>query len=184
MKKTISACTTILVLFGCSNLVVDPSPSAVASNDLTLAIKACDGPLYAGFGVCRVKEGTQIASAWNIVLPKVEGIISGGEVVVRLRDVVKTYGIPKDGIVTVPMTDLYGSKTWEKDDTSIANATAKIRVEQNDGLETVVQAEGQVLIRVLAKDYEPMPLDSGFATWKARCVVNYSSAGRSAVSCE
>jgi hypothetical protein len=174
----------VAAIVGCSGLVIDPSAPAAASGDLTLALKACDGPLYSGFGVCRVKEGTEIDSSWQAVLPKLEGHLLGGELTVRLRDIVKSYPIPDGGIVNVPLRDLYGHGVWEKADTSIANATAKLRIKYDTGIEGELFIEGQILIRVLAEGYDPIAIDSGFHAWGRKCSVQYSTSGRGAVKCD
>ncbi len=182
MKYTIMI--FLVLLFGCgTSLIIDPSPQAYASGDLTLALKSCFGPLGSGFGVCRVKEGTQVTSSWQAVLPKLGGAVLGGELVVRVRDVTKTYALPDDGIVDVPLSDFFGP-VWKKDDTGIFNATAKLRVRNDQGLEVIVMAEGQFLVRVLAVGYDPLPIDSGFVAWGTHCRVTYSTAGRGAVSCD
>lgn len=174
----------LVLLFGCgTTLIIDPSPGAYASGDLTLALKSCFGPLGSGFGVCRVKEGTSVSSSWQAVLPNLGDAVLGGELVVRIRDVTKTYPLPQDGIVDVPLADFFGP-LWRREDSGIFNATAKLRVRNEQGLEVIVLAEGQFLIRVLAVGYDVLPIDSGFVAWGSVCKVQYSSAGRGAVSCD
>lgn len=172
------------IFLSCAGLVIDTSPSAVASNDFTLAMKVCDGPLYSGIGVCRVTEGTPVSGEMHLILPPVSGRVKGGEIVVYMRSGQKSFAIPDNGIVIVQMVDLFGPKNWSKNDTSIGNVNASLRVKDDAGIEKIVQAEGQFWVRVTAPGYAPLPIDSGYVMWGTTCVVQYSSSGRSAVLCK
>jgi hypothetical protein len=175
---------SVLFVASCAGLVIDSSPTAVASNDFTLAMKVCDGPMLSGVGVCRVTEGTQVDGLMHLILPDVSGRVKGGEVIIYMRSSTKSYAIPANGVVIVPMEELFGKKAWAKSDTSIGNVVASVRLVDSTGIEKVVQAEGQFWVRVLSPGYAPMPIDSGYAMWGTVCKVQYGTSGRGAVDCK
>lgn len=172
----------VCALSACSGVIVDPSPSAIASGDMTL-ISTCEVRVANGVVGCRVKEGDVIQGSWNLIIPASKGQFLDGEVVVKFRNFTKPYPIV-GALVQVPFVDIYGSKQWEDSDSGLILATAKVRYKDAQGVEKIWQARGVALTLVLKPGYDTMPFGSGFAGWAANCDVEYSSAGRSAVKCK
>lgn len=172
---------SLLALIGCVT-PHDPSMTATAAKDYTLVSSACEAMPGRGADICRVKENTQIASSWKIVLPKDKRLL-GGEINVYYKDISRSYAI--DSTVTeIPWRDLLGHDTWSIDDNGTALALAQIRFKDNQGVETVVRAKGLAILVVTKEGYDPMPIDSGFEAFSTRCRIQYSDAGRSALSCK
>jgi len=172
----------VLAMASCAHYVADPFPSAIGSNDLTLVIRGCDGPISSGIGICRPTAGTAVNASWQAILPNAPGIIYDGQLSVQANGITKTYGIT-GSVVDVPLVDFFGP-TWQIGDNVIMNATATMKVMPPTGIQTILQVEGQVFVRTLDPKYQSMPIDSGYQSWEGVCIVQYSSSGRSAVSCK
>lgn len=166
---------------GCAGLVMDRSLPAADAGDLTLAVSACEGVPARGLDLCRVKAGAQINSVWRLVMPTGKPI-SGGELKVFYRDVVRTYPI-QGPLVEVPWRDVMHQDTWTTDMSGTALALAEIRWKDPEGIEQLWRARGEARVIVLPEGYAPMPIDSGFQTFGTQCRVQYSTAGRGALEC-
>ena len=174
---------TILVTFlGCSALVIDPSMDAVEAGDLTLALSACGATPGGGLDICRVTEGTRIESSWKLIIPNGKRIV-GGEVDIYYRDIHKTYGITGN-ILEIPWKDFFGVDTWGRDQDGQALALLLVRYVDDNGVESLIKFRGIAMIVVTKKGYDRLPIDSGFSTFRTVCKVQYSTAGRGAVSCK
>lgn len=172
-----------LMLQGCKTVPVDPFPSAFGS-DLTLVVSSCSGLPGRGADICRVKEGTAIESVWRVFLPVGKEIL-GGEVAVFFKDIQKTYSVQPDQIlVEVPWSDLVAGGIWKTSDEGTALIVAKLRFKDAQGIERLIRAKGLAILQINPKDYDLMPIDSGFQAWEGTCRVQYSTAGRSAVECK
>lgn len=171
-----------VLLAGCSSTPVDPSVEAVKSGDLTLVLSACENVPARGMDICRVKEGAEIKSAWRLVVPMGKQF-SGGELTVYYKDVQKTYPILTQ-VVEIPWIDLLGGKVWRSDMHGEALALAIIRWTDDAGTERLLKARGIAKLIVTKAGYDPMPLDSAFSAWGTECEIQYSTAGRSAISCQ
>lgn len=177
----------VLALASCSGtLVIDASIPAVEAGDYTLAGSACDGHIGDGFSVCRVKQDTRIDSVWSMVVPPVGGRILGVEVDIFYRDLPNpTHMSTKDAVVTVAWKDILHATTWTQDLAGEAEALVDVKYQTDTGLTETAKFKSGAKILVLAPGYERMPMDSTAAVgWETTCKVQYSTAGRSAVSCK
>ena len=173
----------LLAVGGCSGIAIDPSPSAIDSNAATLVLQSCEGYVMTGVGKCTVKENSAIASEWRVILPKLKDGLIDGELTVKFQDQVRSYPVGQS-VISVPWTDFFGQGVWRKEDAGIATATARIRFKDPNGIERIIQARGHVILFVLAKDYDEMPIDSGFQAWGTDCKIGYSTSARSAIKCK
>lgn len=185
MKASLFVIGVGLGLLGCrgARAVLDPSMSAVDANDLTLSISACEAVPGRGMDICRVKEGASIASVWRLIVPVGKNSFISGELTAYYRDVTRSYALTKP-LVEIPWKDFFQEDTWHREDDGEVLALAKIRWKTPDGIEEVWTARGIAKIVVTKAGYDPIPLDSGFLSWGTTCKVQYSTAGRSAVSCK
>lgn len=167
----------------CSHMVIDKSPDAFASGDFTL-ISACSAVPSGGLDACYGTEGTKISSAWNMILPKRKGTVLGTDVDVYYRDIHKAYS-STGMVLTIPWADFFGTDTWSsKAHDGVAMALAKVRWKDENGLERVLLFRGYAKLIITRPGYARMPIDSGFHAFGATCKIQYSTAGRSAVSCK
>lgn len=174
----------MLGLPGCRT-IVDISPAAYASGDLTLVGALSDGPCKSlpvgGADVCRVKEGAPIESIWRLVVPK--EAVNGGQVTVYYKDYSRVYPITGP-VIDIPFRDIVNADKWAKSHSDVATALAEVKYMDTSGIQQTVRAEGMAIIIVLSANYDPLPMDSGQENWGLNCIVQYSSAGRSALSCK
>lgn len=177
MNKIIS-----LVLLTACQTVVDPSMNAAFAGDFTIMSSACDAMPGRGADICRVKENTDVASEWVLVLPHSTQLL-GGEVTAYYRDISRSYPIT-NSIVRIPWSDLVGHKQWELSDDGEAMVLAQIRYKNNSGIEEIIKAKGLAILVVTKAAYDLLPIDSGFTAFKTHCDISYSTSGRSAISCK
>ncbi len=169
-------------VLGCSALTLDPSIQAVDAGDYTLALSACDAVPGGGMDICRVTAGTKIESSWKMIVPGSKKI-TGGEVNVYYRNIQKSYAI-SGPILEIPWSDFFGSDTWDASMDGEALALVLVKFKTPQGLEEIAQFRGIAKIVVTKSGYDRMPIDSGFAGWKTTCKIQYSTAGRGAISCK
>jgi hypothetical protein len=173
-----------VLLSGCvGKTIVDPSIPAVEANDYTLMISACENVPARGLDICRVKAGQKIESVWRIIVPVDDRAFLGGEITVYYKDISRSYSVTQS-IVEIPWKDFIGEASWSESHGGVALALAQIRYRTPEGIEQLWWARGEALLVVLKPGYDPMPVDSGFSTWGTTCRIEYSTAGRSAISCK
>lgn len=176
-----------LAVLGCATVVVDPSIQAVDAGDLTLATSACAAVPGGGLDSCLLREGTAIDSSWRLYVP-IGGTILGSEVDVYYRDVQPPHLEFPAGqrVLEIPWKDLFKAEKWSREMDGEAMALVLVRYKTPEGIEEIAKYRGIAKLIVTAAGYERMPIDSGFAAWKEtfKCKVQYSTAGRSAVSCK
>ena len=183
IKKSTLGLFSLALVLGCAHLIVDPSIPAVDAGDYTLAMSACDSVPGHGMDICRVQEGTVINSTWRLVVPGEGRGIIGGEVTVYYRDVQKNYAVTGN-LIEIPWREFFGQDTWTRDLDGEALAHVSIRYETPSGIEEIVRFRGIAKLVVTAAGYSRMPIDSGYAGWKTKCEVAYSTAGRGALRCK
>lgn len=172
---------------GCSlsPLIIDASTDAFAAGDLTL-INSCQAAPSAGFDSCRFTVGDTVASSWTLIAPKpgTAQQVTGGTVDLYYKDLHKSY--PVTGwTISIPWTDFLSLKTWTSAyDEGVVEALVTLNWIDNEKINQVTKYRGVVLLLVTAAGYDRLPIDSGNAAWGATCKVQYSTAGRSAVSCQ
>jgi hypothetical protein len=133
--------------------------------------------------ICRVRAGTRIESSWKLVVPHGKNQILSGSIDVYFNDVVRNYGIT-GSVVEIPWKDFFAADTWDASMNGLATALALIRWKTPEGIEEVWKAQGEARLLVLAKGYDPLPMDSGFVAWQTKCKIQYSTAGRGALECK
>lgn len=175
----------VFFVFACVHtLVPDPSIQAVEAGDFTLVLSACEGTPGRGLDICRVKEGSPIASVWRLVVPIENNVFLGGELTVYFKDLSKTYAL-KEPVIEIPWADFFApSSTWSRDMDGEALALALIRWKTPAGIEEIWNARGIAKVVVTNQGYDPLALDSGFNAWSRTCKIQYSTAGRSALECK
>lgn len=161
---------------------IDPSIKAIDAMDLTLAMSACNAMPGLGADICHVKEGATISATWKIIMPKSPKLL-GGEINVYYKDISKSYALT-GSVVEIPWKDLVGHDTWELEDEGEALALAQIRFKDPQGIISVVRAKGLAILLVTKTGYDLLPIDSGFEAFSTTCRIQYSTAGRSAISCK
>jgi hypothetical protein len=175
----------ITCLGSCSTMVVDMSMGAFAAGDYTLLGSACEAAIGGGLDICRVTEGTQISSAWTLIVPKPGKAVgvTGGEVDVYYRDIHKSYAVT-DWVLQIPWADFFGSSFWLSDMDGEVLALLTLNWTDAAGIHQVTQARGFAKIVVMKSGYARIPMDSGQAAWGTKCKIQVSTAGRSAVKCQ
>jgi hypothetical protein len=173
-----------LLLVGCNSMpyTFDASISAADAGDYTLVMSACEAAPGNGMDICRVIEGQKITQSWIMVLP-VDKKNVGGEVTVFYRGLEKSYGIT-DRVLTIPWKDFFGSETWKKDFDGEALALVSIRFKGDAGVEEQLLLRGIAKLVVVKPSYTRLPIDSSLQSWQSECKIQYTAAGRSAVSCK
>lgn len=172
------------VIVGCSGLIIDPSMQAVEAGDYTLAVSACANVPGGGMDICHVRAGTKIESSWKLFLPQKKNQTLGGEVDVYYRDTHYSFGFDKNTkILEIKWSEIMGAETWSRDMDGEALALVLLRYVDENGIKEVVKFRGIAKIIVTQEGYDRLPIDSGFHTWGSTCKIQYSTAGRGAVSC-
>lgn len=182
MKRLTLFCLLSAFLGGCAAFVVDRSISAVEAGDSTLALSACGAVPGGGMDICRVTEGTVITSSWKLIVPAGRSVL-GGEVDVYYRDLHKQYPVT-GSVIEIPWRDFFGSDTWSSPMDGEALALVLLRWKTPEGIEEIVKFRGIAKIVVTKAGYDRMPIDSGFGVWPTTCRIQYSTAGRGALSCQ
>jgi len=181
----------LLALSACKTQF-DLSPAAYAAGDWTLVGALSDGPCKSlpvgGADLCRFKDGAGVESILRLFIPNTKGLSRenkiSGEAVVYYRDFSKAYPIPADAkTLDIDLKDFVGP-TWEKTDGDVMTTLATLKFTDSESVERTVQAEHVAQLIVLSKDYDPLPLDSGSQNWGTTCEIQYSTSGRSVVSCK
>lgn len=177
-------CLVLLAgLTRCKSIPVDPSAQAAEAGDYTLIMQnGCAEALPSrGADIMRVKVGAPIDCSWNILLPKGDNVL-GGEINVTYGDKSLSYGVT-GAVTSIGVRELVGHDFWSGEDDGLVLALATIRYKGNE-TEEVVRARGLLFIVVTEANYDPLPIDSGFSAFSMDCKIQYSTAGRSAVSCK
>lgn len=170
----------VLVLAGCKDVIIDPSPNAMASGDITLAFTAGQNPVRQGVDVFRVTEGETTFGEMQIVAPQMPELIAG-ELSVRY----KGRGLQKNfsgRVIRISWRELVGRETFDLNDDGIVQMVGRAQWNAPDGPRWI-DVQGYAFLIVLRKGYSPVPLNSGLEADKQSCAVDYTSSGRSAVSC-
>lgn len=179
----VSVCFVAVLLMSCGGIPIDPSMDAVAAGDFTLGVSACNAVPGSGMDACHVREGTKIDSAWVLIVPAGFEGMTGGEVDVYYRDIQKTYPV-NNKVIRIPWADFFQNSVWRSEFDGEALALVSINYKDNDGIDKVQKFRGIAKIIVTKAGYDRLPIDSGYAAWKTTCKIQYSSAGRGAVSCQ
>lgn len=174
----------LLLFLGCVGFVIDPSINAVDAGDLTL-VSTCNAIPVRGMDLCLFKDQAPMTSSWVLVLPYDEKHFLGGEITLYFNDISKTYSVTNDSI-TIEWKDFFKTNKWNKSLDGEVLALAQLRFKDDQGIESVWRARGIAKIIVTNTGYNPMPVDSGYASFEKsfKCSVQYSTAGRSAVGCK
>lgn len=186
LRHWITAWFSLVLIASCSHaIIVDTSPSAYASGDYTLVGSACEAVPGSGVDSCRVTQGTQIASAWTLVVPKPGSAsgVTGGTVDVYYRDLHKSYPVT-DWTLQIPWADFFGASTWDSSMDGEVMALLTLNWTDENGIHKVTEARGLAILIVTAPGYSRIAIDSGTAAWGTKCKVEVSTAGRSAVKCQ
>lgn len=176
-----------LIVSGCSGqqLQVDSSTEAFKAGEYAL-VNACQSAPSEGFDACRFTVGDEIKSSWTLIAPsqKTSKYVTGGTVDVYFKDLHKSYPVG-DWLTEIKLGDFLGAKTWTKDyHQGLITALLTLNWTDNEGIAQVSRYRGVALLLVTDKGYSRMPIDSGNAFWEATCRIQYSTAGRSAMSCK
>lgn len=178
--------TAIAAAAGCSGpVVIDRSSDAFAAGDLSL-LHACQASPGRGVDSCQFTVGDTVSSHWTLIAPKPKNAVGvdGGEADIYFHDIHKSYPI-KDWTIDIPWADFLGITKWTADfDETVAEALLTLEWTDNQGIKQITKFRGIAVLIVTAQGFDRMPIDSGQAAWGTTCKVQYSTAGRSAVSCK
>lgn len=174
----------VMIAACASTTIVDSSMSAFAAGDFTLPGSVCAAVPGGGVDSCQVTEGTEIVSAWTLVVPKPGNAagVTGGTVDVYFKDIHKAYGVT-DWTLQVPWKDFFGGSTWDSSYDGEVLALLTLNWTDNAGLHQIMQARGLAVIIVTKPGYNRIPINSGNAAWSTDCHIDISTAGRSALQC-
>lgn len=187
-KKIVTAFVSAMILgfVACSStVIVDPSVSAFASDDYTLVGSACQAVPGGGVDSCLVTSGTTMSSAWTLVVPKPKDAagVTGGTVDVYYKDLHKSYAVT-DWTLQISWADFFSATVWDSSMDGEVMALLTLNWTDNAGINQVLSARGLAVVVVTPPGYSRIPIDSGQQAWGTTCKVQYSTAGRSAVSCQ
>lgn len=168
-------------LWGCNSIPIDPSPSALASNDKSLVFTAGQNGLRQGIDIVRVWEGDPIGQGLQIVVPQGDAV-KALEVSAHYNGT-KTSFASKNNVLVIPYQQLTKHTEWSLDDDGVVQIYAKVQVEK-DSEPLWIDAQAYAYIVVLRKGYSPLPLNSGVEAFKTNCKVQYTTAGRSVAACK
>lgn len=179
----------------CCNLTIDQqSTDAFAAGDFSLASSCISTPgakigMASGVDSCHFTVGDPVASsAWVLVIPPPNhalNVIAGSvDVYVPKYSIHKTYSVGTGWNLTIPFVDLFGTSWISDQDESVVEALATLTYTDNQGINQILKTRSIAFIIVTAAGYDRMAIDSGNQAWGANCAVQYSSSGRSAVSCK
>lgn len=153
-----------IALLGCAHAartpIKDKGMSALEGRDLTALIEGCGNQLISGYTYCRKTEGEAAKDYLYFVGPitncKREFCVefkiynTRGEV---------AYGdkiLKKKNRASVPWTKLLARETFELGDRGFWPFTYWVYWIDRNGFENVSVAEGEIRLRVLAKEYIPL----------------------------
>jgi hypothetical protein len=172
------------VVTGCaSGVLVDSSKAAAQSGDLTLVMSGgCSAMPGQGADICRFVEGSPIASSWTFVLPTSKYLLSAN-LRIRYRDRVMSIGAPNGNVISIKWADIVGHSTWLASDDGLAQVTGTLQFKSPNSTAEYADVLGIALLVILSPGYSPMPIDSGHQATSNVCTIEYSTAGRSAISC-
>lgn len=180
---TLGACQTLsgLTSAACPQVPIDLSVSATDAGDKTLVHSACHAAPSGGLDICRVVDGSVITEEWQLILPHDPKAGTEGTIRIRYRD--NLMSIPITGpVVKIPWKEIVRSERWNPSLEGPAQAVATIKVETPHGPQWVDML-GIAIPIVLSRGYEPLPMDSGAEKFATDCKVQYTTAGRSAITC-
>ena len=149
-------------------------------NDKTLIHGACKKAPNQGVDICRVVEGSEIDSDWNIFLPWAESAVQA-TVRVRYKDRTLSFKFA-DRFATIPFKEVIGRNYWGVDDDGPVQALATIEFDDGPG-QKYVQALGYAYIIVLRKGYTPLPLNDSNTFGELNCKMQFTDSGRSNFTC-
>jgi len=189
MRSLLSFLCLIPLLFllqgGCVSKVVDYSMQAAEAGDRTLIVNACGAVSQAGV-VCLLKENTEIESSVQFLVPFGDRI-SDGELTIWYMDMApKNYPITSS-VVTIDLKDFFKESKWSTSHSGELTAVARVRYEDSEGIKKEIKTLGFVRLFILKEAYAgTMPFGSGYHAWESNynCSVQWSTSGRSAISCE
>ena len=173
----------LLATFGCKSIQIDPSTNALASGDLTLFVGASNALPGQGGDIYRVAEGSAISGTILLVLPNRANVTSGEISVMKADGTEKPYSWTGASI-EIPWTDQFDHPIFEHGDGQLLKVTGTVTWSDLSGHGGLTSVEGLILLVVLAPGYNPMPIDSGVNAWQTSCTYQFSTAGRTAVSCK
>lgn len=141
--------------------VRDKSLTALMGHDITALVEGCGNQLVPGFTLCRVTEGSSTLSTLNFVGPTARCQRRDSCVDVKVFDVKGELAwggsIPKGQMrVAVPWSKLVNRKFFELSDRGLWIFTTVVYWTNDGGLDEVSVAEGEIQLRVIAKDYIPL----------------------------
>jgi hypothetical protein len=170
---------------GCAHAPVeDLSSDAAASNDLTLVSSACQAAPGQGLDICRVNEGAAVAGDWLLVIPQGATTL-GGELSADFRGVTQTYAVPPGAkTYSLPWRTFFsGEPVWTEPMGGIVMALLSLQWVDRQGVRQTTNFRGMVFLEVLKAGYSKLPIGSALKAWHSTCQIDYTTAGRSSVSC-
>lgn len=152
----------VLAVLGCSNMRVrqDPLSTAQYAGDKTALIEGCGHQPVAGYTYCRVFEGGATNQSLVFLAPPVK-CLSPTCVYIK---VLRPTGEPTLALsfrkgetrMSVPWSDLISRPTFEVEDRGFWPFVYQIKYLDQDGFERTLVTEGEIRLRVLKKDYQPL----------------------------
>jgi hypothetical protein len=172
--------SSLIASLGCSTLIVDTSPSAAFTGDLTL-LHSCNRTLGSGVDVCRFTEGSPINSTWDFILPVDENSIDEVVIRLRLKDKVQVK-TTKSNKISVDLAEFLGHTAWQKQDDGPVQAVVQVKYTVNKETR-YIDLLGYAYFIVLRPGYTPLDIREE-VEWSYICTVKYSTSGRSVVQCQ
>ena len=176
----------LLIACNAHTIVMDTSMNAVIAGDYTLLTASCSPMVSQGADICRVNEGTEISQVWTLLLPKGQGVL-GGQITVTYKGAETGITIPVGGgAVEIPLKSILDHDgPYMYDDRGSIVALADVQYKDNQGAISHVQMRGLLILAVLDKGYQPLPIDGGGSVaFKQHCDLLTTTSGRTSVKCK
>lgn len=135
--------------------------------------------------ICRLMAGAPITGAWILVIPHGHTTLAG-QLTVYYQDQQKTYAVPVGAsTLTIPWADfLPDHKIWTQDLGGIAMALLTLQYKDGNGVIETAKFRGMAYLEILPPGYTRLPIGAQETAWKTTCQIEYTTAGRSAISCK
>lgn len=177
------ALIVLLMMNGCYTVNRDKAfLKAIEAGDKTLIHSACHAGPTVGYDICKVREGRLIREKWVLIVPYDSRVEYGG-IRIRWKDTIKTYPV-KSPLVIIPFKDIIGETRWKKEHEAPLQAQVGLKVRDSNGETVWVDLLGYAFLIVLTESYHPLFIDSGNQFFETTCKIQYSTAGRSAITCK
>lgn len=175
-----------------SKVIIDPSTTAMAANDVTLVTEGCGNQPVVGYTYCRTREGAATADKKvTFLIPQTDCISQTSCASLKIfypdGEPAAGYDVPKKQTrFAIAFDKILKRSSFTKDDRGFWPVVLTWRTYDQNKKERSISVEGEIRMRVLSSSYVPLQ-NSSEAQWVwvdsvSRKTISYSTSGRALVS--